>query len=404
VVALAFTSVSSMLRVGSGIATGEAQPWTSRTSASTSSTRARARRRVELVLVHRVRRRGAYRFDRWEPGAFIEGTAFDRHVLGRPKIERVKVQFLPDENAVLAAFLAGQVHITAAPTLRQEHGRVLVRDWQGTVAFIPVQPQFFYIQMRPEYVKPPALGDVRVRKALAHAIDKQSLDETFFDGSGAVTYSMISPRAVPYYAEIERAVVRYPYDPQRTQQLLNEAGLTRGTDGMYVGPDGQRLVLDAWSNTALDFQRSLAAFADGWSRLGIASQQSFLTAPELRDNELRAKLPMHFTSAAVGNEAFAAGFTSSLAPSAANRWQGGNRGGYANPDYDRLVSAYNATLERRERIQQIVQMERMVSGDLPIIMIWHNFQVVAYAASVIGPDTRSVRDLVPWNVHEWEMR
>jgi peptide/nickel transport system substrate-binding protein len=272
------------------------------------------------------------------------------------------------------------------------------------VVFIPIQPQFFFIQMRPELVRPRALGEVRVRKALAYAIDKPSLDETFFDGTGAVTSSMISPRAVSYYADIDRAITKYPYDPQRSEQLMNEAGLTRGTDGMYVGSDGQRFVLDAWTNTGFEFQRSLAAFVDGWQRVGIPSQQSFLSAPELRDNELRAKLPMHFTAAAVGNESFATGFASSLIPTAANRWRGGNRGGYSNAEYDRLVSAYNDTLNRAERNQQIVQIERIVSDELPIIMLWHNFHVVVYASTVTGPDTRSLRDLVVWNIHDWEMR
>src|SRR5205085_2800972 len=42
---------------------------------------------------------GPYKLDRWESGAFMEVSAFDRHALGAPKIQRIKVQFMSDPNA-----------------------------------------------------------------------------------------------------------------------------------------------------------------------------------------------------------------------------------------------------------------------------------------------------------------
>jgi ABC-type transport system substrate-binding protein len=48
---------------------------------------------------------GPYRLARWEPGAFIEGSAFEGHVLGKPKIERIRITFIPDTNTALAGLL-----------------------------------------------------------------------------------------------------------------------------------------------------------------------------------------------------------------------------------------------------------------------------------------------------------
>src|SRR5207244_4193541 len=45
---------------------------------------------------------GPYRMEAWEPGSFFQGTAFDQHVLGRPKINRIKVLFITDVNTALA--------------------------------------------------------------------------------------------------------------------------------------------------------------------------------------------------------------------------------------------------------------------------------------------------------------
>ncbi|HEY3116435.1 MAG TPA: ABC transporter substrate-binding protein, partial [Chloroflexota bacterium] len=56
---------------------------------------------------------GAYRVDQWEPGTFVEGAAFDRFLFGRPKIERLRLIFMQDPNAVAATLLAEAAHLVA---------------------------------------------------------------------------------------------------------------------------------------------------------------------------------------------------------------------------------------------------------------------------------------------------
>src|SRR4030095_10746083 len=54
---------------------------------------------------------GPYRLDRWEPGAFIEGSAFAGYVHGKPRIERLQMVWVPDPNAAVANLLADSVHL-----------------------------------------------------------------------------------------------------------------------------------------------------------------------------------------------------------------------------------------------------------------------------------------------------
>lgn len=58
---------------------------------------------------------GPYRLTGWEPGAHILASAFEGYVLGRPKIERVKVLFISDPQTALANILSGEVHLVADP-------------------------------------------------------------------------------------------------------------------------------------------------------------------------------------------------------------------------------------------------------------------------------------------------
>src|SRR5207249_1395666 len=80
---------------------------------------------------------GPYKLDRWEPGSFIEGVAFDGHVLGRPKIDRVRLAFYSDPNAALSVLLAGKAHMALEDAVGLEQGVALKQDWEprgvGTV-------------------------------------------------------------------------------------------------------------------------------------------------------------------------------------------------------------------------------------------------------------------------------
>ena len=128
---------------------------------------------------------GPYRLDRWEPGAFIEGVAFDQYVLGRPKIDRLRVLFVLDENTAIAKLRAGEIQFAGDSVIRLENSLTL-RDWMergtGTIHMRTSQWRAVGFQFRPEFANPRALLDLRVRQVFAHTVDKQLLNETIFEG------------------------------------------------------------------------------------------------------------------------------------------------------------------------------------------------------------------------------
>ena len=146
---------------------------------------------------------GPYRLERWDPGVQLLGTAFDGHALGRPKVDRLVVRIFTDENTTLAAILAGgQMDYACCRTLRFEHFVTLKRDWEaagkGTAVAAPLNTAILFLQQRPEYVGDRGLLDIRVRRALAHAMDRQAINDGVFDGLGAPTETIV-PAAVPFY-------------------------------------------------------------------------------------------------------------------------------------------------------------------------------------------------------------
>src|SRR5581483_3870510 len=122
---------------------------------------------------------GPYKLDRWEPGAEIQAVAFDGHVLGRPKIDRIVIHFVPDENTALTNLLSGDVQWATDRTIRYEQAKVLKERWGttgGTPILTPAQPRFLEIQVRPDLANPRVLLTVKGRQALASAMDRDALN------------------------------------------------------------------------------------------------------------------------------------------------------------------------------------------------------------------------------------
>lgn len=349
---------------------------------------------------------GPYRVEQFEPGAFLEAAAFDGHALGRPKIDRLRVIPIGDPNTALANMLSGNAHYIVDFILGFEEGLTLEREWAardgGVVHFAPVLLRFSQIQHRPEHVKPKAFLDVRVRRAIAHAFDTPGGLEVMAGGRGVITWTLTSPRA-EYYPAIERVITKRPHDPRRTGQLLEEAGFTRGADGFYVSPTGERLELEIW-NTGGTFEPENRIFADSLRKAGIDASPHTLGAARLRDQQFRALLPGLFTGGASTLDRRLRQHSIQDIARPENRWAGNNRGGWHNEEYQRLFDAYNVTLDRSERVQQLAQMERLLSEDVGSIPHYFTVVVTAHSGNLKGPVARTTPEAPTaiYKVWTWE--
>ena len=75
-----------------------------------------------------------------------------------------------------------------------------------------------------------------------------------------------------------------------------------------------------------------------------------------------------------------------------------------HPDYERLLDAFNTTLGRAERIEQIVQMARILSDKLPAVALYFKPRVVGFAAALQGPQRIAPDGSVSANIHNWQWR
>ena len=349
---------------------------------------------------------GPYRLDRWEPGAFIEGTAFAGHVWGKPKIDRIRIRFIGDAEAVLANLLAGEGHVPVDNSIRVQQALTLGERWGatngGTIVYQPTLWRWATVQHRPEYASPPDIRDLRVRRALMHAMNKQELNETILDGKGIMADSFIVP-GVSYAAEVDRAIAKYAFDVRRAEQIMQEAGYQKGTDGFYATAEGKP-VFEYRVNTSAQNDAERSVMADGWRRAGFAFDEANFSPIETTQGELAATFRSLWATSGGGGETYLNVLFSAVIPGPDNGWRGSNRSGWANPEYDRLVNTFNNSLVRTEREQAIVQAAKLVTEQLPVLPLFFNPAPWAWPASLQGMRINSPNTEPTWNVHEWELR
>ncbi len=349
---------------------------------------------------------GPYRLTRWEPGAFIEAEAFAGHALGRPKIERLRAVFVPDPNTAFANLLAGEVHYVGQFVLASDHGVTLEREWGtnqgGTVLYAPVGFRRGVVQLRPELVNPPGLLDVRVRRALAHAVDKLPTSEVLHDGKGLVADAFVSSR-LPFYQEVDRVIAKYPYDPRRTEQLMGEAGFIKGPDGFFVGRDGAPFELGLWSSAGAKNEQENTVLVDALRSAGINARSQIYPAAQSRDAEVYTKTPGLLVWGGGGDLEGLENFTSAEVARPQNRWRGNNYGAWINPAYDELFAEYGRSLQPSDRVRAIAELNRILTEELPWIPYWYQPIVTAHVAAVQGPVARQTPDAPSaiHRIHQW---
>jgi peptide/nickel transport system substrate-binding protein len=180
-----------------------------------------AKEEVERLKSHPIGT-GPFQFTEWVRGDRIILTRFrDYYEPGVPSLDKVVFRFIQDPSAQMAALRAGDVDVIGA-AMNPESALELKQD-----------PQFRVIEgltttdviAAMNNSKPP-FSDLRVRKAISYAIDRDEVIKGAVFGMAKAIGSHMDPLN-PYYVDLSHL---YEYDPQKAKQLLTEAGYPQGFD------------------------------------------------------------------------------------------------------------------------------------------------------------------------------
>ncbi|RMI37834.1 ABC transporter substrate-binding protein [Streptomyces triticirhizae] len=159
---------------------------------------------------------GPFRVTEWNKGnGEVTLEAFDEYWgETKPGVDQLVFRTIPEESARRQALQAGDIHgfDLVAPAD--------VRTLEDEGFQVPVRGVFNILYLGITQDKQPALGDIQVRQAIAHALDRQNIVDTQLP-EGGVRATQFIPDTVAGYSENVRT---YEHDPELAQQLLAEAG------------------------------------------------------------------------------------------------------------------------------------------------------------------------------------
>ena len=349
---------------------------------------------------------GPYRVDRWEPGAFLAATAFDNYVLGRPRIDQISIRFINDAQTAMANVLAGEIHYVMALNFSTDQAVTLEQEFAksgaGRVLYSATQRRLGFFQMRPEYQSPSALSNVNIRYAVAHGLDHKSRVDVVDAGKGAVAHAF-THFGVPWYAAVDRVVLKHDFDPRAAEALMTQNGWAKGQDGLFVNAAGERFTMEVEASAGGKNEQEATLYAASLRQTGFDAIQKTTPVAAATDSEYRSTRP-GLSLRGAGSE-FQIYIDSGI-PGPENRWRGNNRAGWSNAEYNRLFAQLERTFPENERVALTAQIERIISVDRALTMNTWESEVWSVASDLLGIEPMGSPDAggPETGVHLWQWR
>ncbi|WP_119678819.1 peptide ABC transporter substrate-binding protein [Indioceanicola profundi] len=312
---------------------------------------------------------GPYRVTRVEAGASIVLERNPTWYGRKPYFDRIVVRTIENSERLEQALLNGEVDYVSG-----EYGFTVQRAAQ----LEPRQQHRFKILWQPGFAyrhldlnhDHPALGDVRVRRALLHALNRLRINDRLFYGRNILAHADIHPMDRGY----EKDVYRYPYDPVRAGWLLDQAGWRAGQDGIRRNEDGVPLEIELWAGAGdrtIELEQQF--IEDSWRQIGVRTILKNATARVLFGEilqERRFNGAALFSWISLPHDPQDTVLHSRQIPTAENGWSGQNFLGYSNPRMDRILDQIGQVCDPSANQALWSEMQTLYAEELPALPIF----------------------------------
>lgn len=334
---------------------------------------------------------GPFKFEEWKTGEYIRVVRNPDYWRGKefPGIDEIVWAFIPDNNTRLLALKSG----------RYDWGRIqptqvsVVRNLAGSqVHLIDANSvMHFDLAIRTELGRT-LFDDVRVRRAIFHAIDREGMATKLMEGSVKVAEGPINPNS-PYH---NAKVTTYPYDLVQSRRLLEEAGWTMGPDGVRA-KSGQRFSF-VMLNRAGSTDRILLAqvIQAGLKAVGIEvifeTLESAAWTQRWRSGKWEAIVSAWFLPADPG-------ITGLYACKGAN-----NMAGFCDPGLDEILERSDKALSFEARLPLLHEAQAKLAEQARMLPLYQNVMPEVVTRRVQGYRGSGTNFGSFWNLWEWRLQ
>jgi peptide/nickel transport system substrate-binding protein len=246
----------------------------------------------------------------------------------------------------------------------------------------------------------PFFTDHRVRQAFAAAVDRRTIAEQLYGAAGQPTGNVLN--APPQF---QSPHTRWEFDLDKAARLLEEAGWTRGRDGMRL-KDGRRMKVLFQTSANPVRQKTQAIVKKALEQIGIAVELKAVAAnvyfasdpgnPETYSH-FYADMQMSAESLGFDPQGQMRLFVSWEIAQKANSWAGRNYVRWANAEYDRLWKRAETELDPVTRAALFIRMNDLLIEDVVVIPVVWRQEVSAVSHTLRG------MALSPWDSILWDL-
>jgi peptide/nickel transport system substrate-binding protein len=323
-----------------------------------------------------------------------------------PYLDRLVLQFIPEQNAELLALQAGTTDLTQSELRPDDYVPVRRAEEEGKLTLIEggvaTDADALWFCMNPEVKK----GDRRqsfvrrreFRQALSHAVDREEFAQTVFLGEAVPVWGPITPGNKPWFSP---NVPRYPHDVIRARDLLASIGLEdRNNNGVVETVDGVEARFTVITQRGRsDYERGVAMVRDQAARIGIAFDPAPLEFPTMIERLLACEYdaiymrPFFSHLDPAGNLDFwlssgSAHFWNIRQKTPATEWE---------TRIDTVMREQEATLDPERRRELFNDAQRIFAEHVPALYFVAPRLYFAHSKRTMGVVPSVVRPPILWN-------
>lgn len=312
---------------------------------------------------------GPFRVRSIQPGVSITLEQNPRWTGDVPAFKTVIIRVIENTAALTANLLSGEIDMIAgelgltidqALSFQRRHGD----DYQ-----IVFRSGLIYEHLDVN-LDNPFLQDVRVRRALLHAIDRDAMNAQLFDGQQPTAHGQTNPLDSVYFDDVPK----YAYDPDRAAALLDEAGWALGEDGIRRNQAGETLQLEL-GTTAGNKTRELVqqVIQSQWKEVGVTmvpnNEPARVFFGETVSKRQFPGLAMFAWLSSPQNIPRTI-LHSSMIPTEGNGWSGQNYTGYVNERMDTVIDDLELVCDEEENQKLWNELQVLYAEELPALPLY----------------------------------